>query len=81
MNRRLFLGAALGAAATLAVVRFASEPVQAAPGAPGTPANPDRTMQENGQWMTHLLPFAAPFPTEAAAHAAVAQGRKLGLFQ
>jgi hypothetical protein len=85
MNRRRFLGAALGAAATVAVVRFAIEPAAAAPAGP--PRRPgggygDMTMPEaNGEWMTHLLPFAAPFPNEEAARAEVARGRKLRLFR
>lgn len=84
MNRRKFLGAALGAAATVAVVRFAIDPALAAPGGtPGSPTGPgDMTHREpNGEWTTHLLPFAAPFPSEAAVKAEIEKGRKLGLFK
>lgn len=84
VNRRTFLGATLGVAASVAVVRFAIEPAAAAPG--GVPGRPgglgDRTMRDtSGEWMTDLLPFAAPFPNEAAARAEVARGRQLRLFR
>jgi|tagenome__1003787_1003787.scaffolds.fasta_scaffold20451422_2 hypothetical protein len=86
MNRRTFLGAALGAVAVVSVVRFASAPADAAPGGvPGPPPGRgprDMIMPDaNGGYMTHLLPFAAPFPTEAAAQAEVAHARKQGLFK
>jgi hypothetical protein len=86
MNRRAFLGSALGAAATVAVVRFAIEPAAAAPGgAPGRPParGPGEMIMpdENGGYMSHLLPFAAPVATEAAARSQVAQGRRQRLFR
>ena len=86
LNRRMFLGATLGAAATVAVVRFATAPAEAAPGGvPGPPPGRgprDMIMpDENGGYMSHLLPFAAPFPSEAAAQAQVDQARRQGLFR
>jgi hypothetical protein len=52
-------------------------PPQAPLGATG-----DMIMQTpDGRWMSHLLPFAAPFPDEASVHAELAQSRALGLFR
>lgn len=86
ISRRTFFGAALGAAATVAVVRFAAEPAQAAPGGvPGPPPGrgpKDMIMaDENGGYMSHLLPFAPPQASQAAVQAQVDKARKQGLFK
>lgn len=83
MNRRRFLSVAFGAAAGVALVRFGTTPTQAAPSpqAPPHAADPDLLMTEPGVGIvTHLLPFAPPFPNERAARAEVARGRALRLF-
>lgn len=84
MNRRMFLGAALGVATTVAVVRFANEPVRAAPNPHAGDHPPDMDMlmvEPGGGWTSHLLPFAAPLPTQAAVQAQLARSRRLGLFR
>jgi hypothetical protein len=90
MSRRRFVGAALATVglgvATVGVVRAATAPANAAPGGlPGAPQGHGLgnmiVRDPNGGYMSHLLPFAAPFPTAAAAAAEIEKGRKLGLFR
>lgn len=86
VNRRVFLGVALGGTATVAVARFADAPAEAAPGGvPGPPPGvkpQDMVMaDENGGYMSHLLPFAAPVSTPAAAAQRVREARQQGLFK
>lgn len=90
VSRRRFLGAAVATVgvgvATVGVVRAATLPANAATGGvPGAP--PGRGLGDMiardplGGYSSHLLPFAGPFPTQAAAQAQIQHGRKLRLFR
>jgi hypothetical protein len=83
MNRRRFLGTALGAAAAAVAVRFALDSASAAPPDPHPGHGPGDMLEQlpTGQWTSHLLPFAAPFPSQAAVQAELARARALGLFR
>jgi hypothetical protein len=82
MNRRAFLGSALGAAAAVVAVRIATDSASAAPPHPHAGHGPgDMVALQSHGWESHLLPFAAPLPSQSAVKAELARGRKLGLFR
>ncbi len=82
MNRRQFLGSALGVAAAAVAVRFATSSASAAPPDPHPGHGPgDMISQTPEGWESHLHPFAAPLPSQAALQAELARSRQLGLFK
>jgi hypothetical protein len=84
MNRRQLLGAtpglALAGVGVSILIRGGPEQSTGAnavePSAPALMAH----QQGDGQWRSHLLPFAAPFPSQAALALELAAARKLHLF-
>jgi hypothetical protein len=83
MDRRHFLVGALGAAAAAVTVRFAMTPASAAP-APAQPEVPrpeDMAHRTADGWESHLLPFAAPFPSLGRLQSELARSRAVGLFR
>lgn len=82
MNRRTFLGSALGAVAAVVAVRVATDSASAAPPDPHAGHGlGDMIAQQPHGWESHLLPFAAPLHSQSAVKAELARGRKLGLFR
>ena len=82
MNRRQFLGSAIGAATAVVAVRLAITNASAAPPDPHAGHGPgDMVSQQPEGWESHLLPFARPLPSQAALNAELARSRALGLFR
>jgi len=90
ITRRVLITAALAAAATAAVGVVAFAGPSGAPPAgrgkyhpgPGGPRNGPGSMimqDLNGKWVSHLLPFAAPFPNRASLAAELARAKAKGL--
>jgi hypothetical protein len=84
MNRRQLLGAtpglALAAVGGSILIRGAPEqPTGADAAGPSMPVTMAH-QQADGSWRSHLLPFAAPFPSQAALALALAEARRLHLF-
>jgi hypothetical protein len=82
MNRRQVLAGALAVAATAVATRYTIGAAAAVtPSAHEGHGPGDMVVRTAAGWESHLLPFAAPFPTEAALKLQLAQSRRLGLFR
>ncbi len=66
MNRRTFLGSAAGAAVAVVALRLTISAASAAPTDPHEGHGPgDMAAWQPEGWESHLLPFAAPRPSQA----------------